>query len=46
MYLGPVFTVILGVILLQDLLGMNQGLGMFIIFTATISLERWGKKYN
>jgi hypothetical protein len=25
---------------------MNQWLGMFIIFTATISLERWGKKYN
>ena len=46
MYLEPIFTIILGVILLQDLLGMNQWLGMFIIFTATISLERWGKKYN
>ena len=46
MYLEPIFTIILGVILLQDLLGMNQWIGMFIIFTATISLERWGKKYN
>ena len=46
MYLEPIFTIILGVILLQDMLGMNQWLGMFIIFTATISLERWGKKYN
>ena len=46
MYLEPIFTIILGVILLQDKLGMNQWLGMFIIFTATISLERWGKKYN
>jgi len=44
MYLEPIFTIILGVILLQDMLGMNQWLGMFIIFTATISLERWGKK--
>ena len=46
MYLEPIFTIILGVILLQDILGINQWLGMFIIFTATISLERWGKKYN
>jgi inner membrane transporter RhtA len=46
MYLEPIFTIILGVILLQDKLGMNQWLGMLIIFTATISLERWGKKYN
>ena len=46
MYLEPIFTIILGVILLQDKLGINQWLGMFIIFTATISLERWGKKYN
>jgi len=25
---------------------MSQWVGMFIIFIATISLERWGKKYN
>jgi hypothetical protein len=34
------------VVLLQEALGMNQWVGMFIIFIATISLERWGKKYN
>jgi len=32
--------------LLQDALGINQWIGMSIIFIATISLERWGKKYN
>jgi drug/metabolite transporter (DMT)-like permease len=46
MYMEPVFTIILGVILLQNQLGSSQWLGMFIIFIATISLERWGKKYN
>ncbi|MDP0559549.1 MAG: EamA family transporter [Candidatus Thioglobus sp.] len=46
MYIEPIFTIILGVILLQDQLGINQWLGMLIIFAATISLERWGKKYN
>ena len=46
MYLEPVFTILLGVMLLQDVLGMSQWVGMFIIFIATISLERWGKKYN
>ena len=46
MYMEPVFTIILGVILLQNAIGSSQWLGMFIIFIATISLERWGKKYN
>ena len=46
MYLEPVFTILLGVMLLQDALGINQWIGMSIIFIATISLERWGKKYN
>lgn len=46
MYLEPIFTIILGVILLQDKLGQSQWVGMLIIFIATISLERWGKKYN
>ena len=46
MYLEPVFTILLGVMLLQDALGTSQWVGMFIIFIATISLERWGKKYN
>ena len=46
MYMEPVFTIILGVVLLQDILGYSQWLGMLIILLATISLERWGKKYN
>jgi inner membrane transporter RhtA len=46
MYMEPVFTIILGVVLLQYLLGYSQLLGMLIILLATISLERWGKKYN
>ena len=46
MYMEPVFTIILGVILLQNVLGYSQWLGMLIILLATISLERWGKKYD
>jgi drug/metabolite transporter (DMT)-like permease len=46
MYLEPVFTILLGVMLLQDQLGISQWVGMSIIFIATISLELWGKKYN
>ena len=46
MYMEPVFTIILGIVLLQDVLGYSQWLGMLIILLATISLERWGKKYN
>jgi len=42
----PVFTIILGVMLLQNVLGYSQWLGMIIILLATISLERWGKKYD
>jgi len=46
MYMEPVFTIILGVILLQNVLGYSQWLGMLIILLATISLERWGTKYD
>jgi len=46
MYMEPVFTIILGIILLQNVLGYSQWLGMLIILLATISLERWGKKYD
>ena len=46
MYMEPVFTIILGVMLLQNVLGYSQWLGMLIILLATISLERWGKKYD
>jgi len=46
MYMEPVFTIILGVMLLQNVLGYSQWLGMLIILLATISLERWGQKYD
>ena len=46
MYMEPFFTIILGVILLQNILGYSQWLGMLIILLATISHERWGKKYD
>ena len=46
MYMEPVFTIILGVMLLQNVLGYSQWLGMLIILLATISLERWGTKYD
>jgi len=42
----PVFTIILGVILLGNVLGYYQWLGILIILLATVTLERWGKKYS
>ncbi len=46
MYMEPVFTIILGVVLLGNVLGYFQWIGMLIILLATFSLERWGKKYS
>jgi len=46
MYMEPVFTIILGVVLLGNVLGYSQWLGILIILLATVTLERWGKKYS
>ena len=46
MYMEPVFTIILGVVLLGNILGYYQWLGILIILLATVTLERWGRKYS
>ena len=46
MFLEPVFTIMMGIALLHNVLGLTQWLGILVIILATSSLEFWGKKYS
>lgn len=46
LFFEPVFTIMMGIAVLHDMIGLTQWLGMLIIILATASLEFWGKKYT
>jgi drug/metabolite transporter (DMT)-like permease len=46
MYLEPVFTIAIGVLFLNNVIGFEQWIGIVVIVFATYSLELWGKKYQ
>jgi DME family drug/metabolite transporter len=46
MYLEPVFTIAIGVLFLNNIIGPFQWLGIAVIIGATLVLELWGKRYR